>query len=245
MPGNDVRQLQVVLTSEDLDAALAFYRDVAGSAGSAGTVRLAFEVPDTAGVAEALSASGRQDVGPGGMHVTVFAAPGSVGRALASLGGEPGALGHVVDLARTHGASGQLPFAALVVRDGVVVGAGVNTALADGDPSAHAEVTAIRDAGRRAGSGDLTGAVVYSSCEPCAICRAVAAAAGVREIVFAAGTDLVPPAMDPAPQTTAALIDAVTGVLPRIARRGDSSLTTAELTAPFRAYLAYLEAVAP
>ena len=241
-------------TLELVDEAQARYVDEVEGAGPAATpVRLAFEVADAPDAAEALRATGvpllapptrtpwdtlnARLAGPGGVHVTVFTTSAPVGASLASLGGEPGALARVVDAARAHGASGQLPFAAWVVRDGVVIGTGVNTALADADPSAHAEITAIRDAGRRTGSGVLPGAVVYSSCEPCATCRTVAAAAGVSEIVFAAGKDLVPAAMDPTPQETARLIDAVTGVLPGIARHGDTALTAAELAAPFQAYL--------
>jgi tRNA(Arg) A34 adenosine deaminase TadA len=157
---------------------------------------------------------------------------------LTALGGEAGALRHTVAVAGRHGATGQLPFAALVVRDGVVIGAGVNTALTDPDPTAHGEVTAIRDAARRTGAVDLGGAVVYSSCEPCAICRTVAAAAGVREIVYAAGRELVPADIDPDPDRTGRLMDAVTALLPGIARRGSAELSDADLAAPFRAFLA-------
>lgn len=162
---------------------------------------------------------------------------GLVGTPVAALGGEAGVLARTVAAAERHGASGQLPFAAIAARDGLVIGTGLNTALADLDPSAHSEVVAIRDAARRSGSLDLTGAVVYSSCEPCAICRTVAAAAGVREIVYAAGKELVPAAMDPTPDATAALIDAVTALLPGIARRGPTDLTDEHLSAPFRSYL--------
>lgn len=162
---------------------------------------------------------------------------GLAGAAISALGGEAGTLAHTVAAAERHGASGQLPFAALTVRDGTVIGTGLNTALSDLDPSAHSEVVAIRDAARRTGSLDLAGAVVYSSCEPCAICRTVAAAAGVGEIVYAAGKELVPVAMDPAPRATAALIDAVTAHLPGIARRGATGLTEDQLSAPFRSYL--------
>jgi tRNA(Arg) A34 adenosine deaminase TadA len=148
---------------------------------------------------------------------------------------EAGALARAVELARAHGAAGQLPFAALVVRDGVVLGAGANSTLADHDPSGHGEVVAIRDATRRLASAGLAGAVVYSSCEPCAICRLVAAAAGVLEIVFAADKGLVPATMDANPALTVRLIDAVTAVLPGIARAGR---TDADPAAPFRAFSA-------
>jgi tRNA(Arg) A34 adenosine deaminase TadA len=148
---------------------------------------------------------------------------------------EAGALAHAVELARVHGAAGQLPFAALVVRDGLVIGGGANTTRADHDPSGHGEVVAVRDAARRLRTADLTGAVVYSSCEPCAICRLVAAAAGIGEIVFAADKALVPATIDGFPATTGRLIDAVTAVLPGIARAGK---TDADPAVPFQAYAA-------
>jgi tRNA(Arg) A34 adenosine deaminase TadA len=146
---------------------------------------------------------------------------------------EGAALARTVEMAVQQAAAGRMPFAALVVRDGVVLGGGVNTVLDDHDPSGHGEVVAIRDAGRRLGTADLTGTVVYSSCEPCAICRLVAAAAGAGEIVYAAGKDLVPAAVDGDAATTARLIDAVTAVLPGIARAGR---TDADVAAPFRRY---------
>jgi tRNA(Arg) A34 adenosine deaminase TadA len=146
---------------------------------------------------------------------------------------EDAALTRTVEMALTQAAAGRLPFAALVVRDGVVLGGGVNSVLDDHDPSGHGEVVAVRDATRRLGTADLTGAVVYSSCEPCAICRLVAAAAGISEIVYAAGKSHVPAAVDADPLTTARLIDAVTAVLPGIARAGR---TGADVAAPFRGY---------
>lgn len=76
-----------------------------------------------------------------------------------------------VELARRgvdSGAGG--PFGALVVRDGEVLGEGWNQVLGRHDPTAHAEVTAIREACARIGSFQLTGAIVYASCEPCPMC---------------------------------------------------------------------------
>lgn len=76
-----------------------------------------------------------------------------------------------VELARQGVASGDGgPFGALVVRDGEVLGEGWNRVLDTNDPTAHAEVTAIRAACERIGSFQLTGAVVYASCEPCPMC---------------------------------------------------------------------------
>lgn len=93
-------------------------------------------------------------------------------------------LAEAVRLARENAEAGQRPFGALVVRDGEVLGTGVNEALRRGDPTAHAEVEAIRAAAARA--SDLTGTTVVSSCEPCPMCRAAAAVAGVTRMVYAA-----------------------------------------------------------
>jgi len=75
----------------------------------------------------------------------------AIGISLDGLGGETGALRWTVEEAARIAVTGQLPFAALVALDGEVVGAGVNTAVGDLDVSAHAEVTAVRDAARRVG----------------------------------------------------------------------------------------------
>ena len=62
------------------------------------------------------------------------------------------------------------PFGAVVVKDGEVVGEGYNMVTSSNDPTAHAEVVAIRDACRRLGTYQLTGCEIYSSCEPCPMC---------------------------------------------------------------------------
>ncbi|WP_119417961.1 nucleoside deaminase [Desertibaculum subflavum] len=67
---------------------------------------------------------------------------------------------------------GAAPFAAVIVRDGEIVGEGVNTVLADHDPTLHGEVAAIRDACKRLGTFDLSGCDIYTSCEPCEMCVA-------------------------------------------------------------------------
>jgi tRNA(Arg) A34 adenosine deaminase TadA len=64
------------------------------------------------------------------------------------------------------------PFAAVIVRDGKIVGEGVNTVTRDNDPTAHGEVNAIRNACRSMGTFVLTGCEIYSSCEPCPMCLA-------------------------------------------------------------------------
>jgi tRNA(Arg) A34 adenosine deaminase TadA len=79
------------------------------------------------------------------------------------------------------------PFGAVVVRDGRIIGEGANRVVPDRDPTAHAEVVAIRDACRTIGSHDLSGSVVYTSCEPCPMCLAAVWWARVREVVYGNG----------------------------------------------------------
>ena len=67
-------------------------------------------------------------------------------------------------------AAGNRPVAALVVRDGTVLGAGLNTTAADRDPTAHAEVAAIRNACRALDTLDLSGSTLYTTLEPCPLC---------------------------------------------------------------------------
>ncbi|MFN0281234.1 MAG: deaminase [Kineosporiaceae bacterium] len=327
-----VRQLRVVLRVDDLDAALAYYRDALGlgeamaltgpdgarvtilEAGRAtlelgnaaqgrfiddveaggrpgSAVRLAFEVADAVAVTDLLAAAGTEVVGApsmtpwgslnarlgghAGIQTTVFqelrdetgpvgwarggdpdgpadidsagtgpaveaadAAAALVGSTLRVLGGEAGVLAATVDLADRHGAAGRFPFAALVVRGGLVVGAGVNETAVTHDPSAHGEVVAIRDACRRAASSDLGGAVVYSSCEPCWVCRTVAATSGVSAIVWAADAALVPAQLDADPAQTQRLAAAVSSVVPGLVRKGVTTLDDDALAAPFRSFLA-------
>ncbi len=62
------------------------------------------------------------------------------------------------------------PFGAVIVKDGEVVARGVNRVTASIDPTAHAEVSAIREAAKKLGTFDLSGCEIYSSCEPCPMC---------------------------------------------------------------------------
>jgi tRNA(Arg) A34 adenosine deaminase TadA/predicted enzyme related to lactoylglutathione lyase len=97
-----------------------------------------------------------------------------------------------IRLARENAAGGGLPFGALVVRDGAVLATGVNTALTDHDPSAHAEAAAVRAACRQLKTLSLPGATLVASCEPCAICLSIALAADVERIIYAATRQQVP-----------------------------------------------------
>jgi guanine deaminase len=78
------------------------------------------------------------------------------------------------------------PFGAVVVRDGKVLAASGNSVVRDNDPSAHAEVNAIRIACRAVGSPNIPGAVLYSSCEPCPMCYSTAYWARISKIYYAA-----------------------------------------------------------
>jgi tRNA(Arg) A34 adenosine deaminase TadA len=77
------------------------------------------------------------------------------------------------------------PFGAVVVREGVVLGAAGNSVLRDHDPTAHAEVNAIRQACRSIGSHDLSGAVLYASGECCPMCYSAACWAGISKVYYA------------------------------------------------------------
>ncbi len=81
-------------------------------------------------------------------------------------------------------AAGGGPFGAVVVKDGVVIAEGANRVVPDADPTAHAEVVALRAACAALGTHDLAGAVLYTSCEPCPMCLSAAWWARVSAVVF-------------------------------------------------------------
>ena len=95
-------------------------------------------------------------------------------------------LDHAVDLATANVARGGGPFGAVVVRDAVIIGEGTNRVTADLDPTAHAEVVAIRAACRRIESFSLAGATLYASCEPCPLCLSASLWARVDAVVHTA-----------------------------------------------------------
>lgn len=80
------------------------------------------------------------------------------------------------------------PFGAVVVCDSRIIGRGRNRVIADLDPTAHAEILAIRGACATIGRFHLSGCVLYTSCEPCPMCRAAAHWARLDGVVYAAGT---------------------------------------------------------
>lgn len=78
------------------------------------------------------------------------------------------------------------PFGSVIVLDGEIVGRGWNQVLATNDPTAHAEVVAIRAACARLGTFHLTNSIVYASCEPCPMCLAACYWAQVGKIIYGA-----------------------------------------------------------
>ena len=81
------------------------------------------------------------------------------------------------------------PFGAVIARDGAIIARGWNAVTSSLDPTAHAEVVAIRRACRKLGSFSLAGCVLYASCEPCPMCLAATYWARVERLVYAATRD--------------------------------------------------------
>lgn len=77
------------------------------------------------------------------------------------------------------------PFGAVIVRDGEIVGRGGNQVTSSNDPTAHAEIVAIREACRTLGTFSLEGSVIYTSCEPCPMCLAAIYWARIEKIYYA------------------------------------------------------------
>ncbi|MDR2213153.1 MAG: nucleoside deaminase [Pseudomonadales bacterium] len=91
-----------------------------------------------------------------------------------------------IELSRLHmRANAGGPFGALVVKDGKVIGEGWNQVTSSNDPTAHAEVVAIRDACRALNTFTLEGAEIYASCEPCPMCLAAIYWARIGKVYYA------------------------------------------------------------
>ena len=95
-------------------------------------------------------------------------------------------MGLAFDLAREAGAAGEVPVGALVVMDGQVVGRGGNQPIGRHDPTAHAEIIALRDAATRRGNYRLPGSTLYVTLEPCAMCAGAIMHARMDRVVFGA-----------------------------------------------------------
>ncbi len=95
-------------------------------------------------------------------------------------------MGRALALAARAEAEGEVPVGALVVRDGEVLGQGYNHPIGACDPTAHAEVNALRDAAARAGNYRLPGSTLYVTIEPCTLCVGALLHARVARLVFGA-----------------------------------------------------------
>ena len=89
-------------------------------------------------------------------------------------------------LARDAARRGEVPVGAIVVRDGAVVGRGGNAPIAHNDPTAHAEIAALREAARVLGNYRLPGCTLYVTLEPCAMCAGAIMHARIGRVVFGA-----------------------------------------------------------
>lgn len=89
-----------------------------------------------------------------------------------------------IDLSVENVANDGGPFGAVIVRNGEVIATGTNRVTANNDPTAHAEVSAIREACAKVGNFKLEGCVCYTSCEPCPMCLSALYWAGVSRIVY-------------------------------------------------------------
>lgn len=81
------------------------------------------------------------------------------------------------------------PFGAVIVNNGRIIGKGHNTVLKSKDPTAHAEINAIRNACRNEGSHHLTGAIIYTNFEPCPMCLSAIYWANIRDVFYCAGRE--------------------------------------------------------
>jgi len=91
-----------------------------------------------------------------------------------------------IRISRENMEKGGGPFGAVIVRDGRIIARSGNEVVPDNDPTAHAEIKAIREACRYLGTYDLSGCVIYSSCEPCPMCLGAIYWSRLEQLWFAA-----------------------------------------------------------
>jgi len=91
-----------------------------------------------------------------------------------------------LSLARSAECLGEVPVGALVVRDGVIVGRGFNSPIGESDPTAHAEIAALRDAARKLNNYRLPGCELFVTLEPCAMCAGAILHSRIARVVYGA-----------------------------------------------------------
>ena len=89
-----------------------------------------------------------------------------------------------IDLSVRNVDNGGGPFGAVIVRDGEVIATGCTRVVPNNDPTAHAEVSAIREACRKTGDFKLDGCTIYTSCEPCPMCLSAIYWAGIGRVCY-------------------------------------------------------------
>ncbi len=95
-------------------------------------------------------------------------------------------MGQALELAKQAAAAGEVPVGALVVLDGEVIGRGWNRPISAHDPTAHAEVQALREAAARLGNYRMPGAVLYVTLEPCTMCAGALIHARISKLIYGA-----------------------------------------------------------
>jgi len=91
-----------------------------------------------------------------------------------------------LELAQLAAEAGEVPVGAIVLKDGKIIGRGSNSPIANHDPSAHAEIIAMRDAARKLGNYRLVGCTLYVTLEPCAMCTGAIQHARIARLVYGA-----------------------------------------------------------
>ena len=93
---------------------------------------------------------------------------------------------HAMELAKNAEVAGEVPVGAVIVQDGEIIGEGWNRPISTNDPTAHAEIVALRAAGERIGNYRLPGSTIYVTLEPCPMCASAIIHARVGRVVFGA-----------------------------------------------------------
>ncbi len=91
-----------------------------------------------------------------------------------------------ISLAKQAASEGEVPVGAIVVKDGEIIGRGYNTPIGKHDPSAHAEIQALRDAAQKLGNYRLVGCTLYVTLEPCVMCSGAIQHARIARLVYGA-----------------------------------------------------------
>jgi tRNA(adenine34) deaminase len=100
--------------------------------------------------------------------------------------GDTAYMQEALQLAAQAAADGEVPVGAVIVKDGVIVGRGYNRPISSTDPTAHAEIMAMRDAGKTLGNYRLADCDLYVTLEPCVMCSGAIMHARIRRVIFGA-----------------------------------------------------------